>query len=74
MVVIDTEHPPASGTALSVAALGISVKVVVFILATTIIISLVRLLLKRQLKNLVLCFETRAEIQKSLRNAFTKGS
>jgi hypothetical protein len=53
MVVTDTEHSPASGTALSVAAIGISVKVVIFILTTTIIISMIRLLLKRKLENLV---------------------
>jgi len=41
MVVIDTEHPPASGTALGVAITGFSLNAVIAVITSVIILSLV---------------------------------
>lgn len=52
MVATDTEHPPASGTALGVAMTGFSLNVAIAILTSTITLSLVRHFLKKFLKDL----------------------
>ena len=52
MVVTDTEHPPASGTALGVAIQGFNFKVIIAVLASAVILSLVHTLFKRHLKDL----------------------
>lgn len=52
MVVIDTEHPPASGTALGVAMSGFSLKVTIAVITSVIILSLAHHFFKRHLKDL----------------------
>ena len=52
MVVTDTEHPPASGTALGVAINGFSPKVLVALIASVLVLSLVHRLFKRYLRDL----------------------
>jgi len=52
MVVTDTEHPPASGTALGIAMSGISLNVITTIIASVIVLSLIRTLFKAHLKDL----------------------
>jgi len=52
MVVIDTEHPPAAGTALGVAIKGLSLNIAIAILASAIILSLIHYLFKNKLKDL----------------------
>ena len=52
MVVTDTEHPPASGTALGVAISGFSPKVLIALIASVIALSLVHHFFKRYLKDL----------------------
>jgi len=52
MVVTDTEHPPASGTALGVAVAGLSLNVALAVITSAIILSLVGHLLKPFLKDL----------------------
>ena len=49
----DTEHRPAAGTALGLVVHGRSVSAAVFILASVIFISIVRLVLRRRLVNLL---------------------
>lgn len=53
MVVIDTEHPPASGTALGLAMAGYSHSALISVITSVIILSLMHRLLKSYLKNLV---------------------
>lgn len=53
MVVIDTEHPPACGTALGIAHAGFDYITVASIIAAAVILSLIRILLKDRLKDLV---------------------
>jgi CBS-domain-containing membrane protein len=53
MVVIDTEHPPASGTALGLAITGYSSSALISVVTSVIILSLIHRLLKSHLKNLV---------------------
>jgi len=53
MVITDTEHPPASGTALGIAIKGFSLNVVIAVIVSAVILSLVRRFLKPYLKNLV---------------------
>ena len=53
MVATDTEHPPASGTALGVAVTGFSVNVAIAVIASAIVLSLVHYFLKPYLKDLV---------------------
>lgn len=52
MVVTDTEHPPASGTALGVAIRGLSPNVAIAVVTSAIILSLVHHLFGRHLKDL----------------------
>ena len=52
MVVTDTEHPPASGTALGVAISGFSPKVLIALIASAVALSLVHHFFKRYLKDL----------------------
>ncbi|GAB6058291.1 HPP family protein [Desulfonatronum parangueonense] len=52
MVVIDAEHPPAAGTALGVAIAGFSLKVVLTILISIIILSSAHYLFRRHLRDL----------------------
>ncbi len=53
MVITNTEHPPAAGTALGITINGWTYSTLLVILITTIILSLIRHLLKAWLKNLV---------------------
>ncbi len=52
MVVIDTEHPPASGTALGFAIEGFDQNVVITVMASVLILSLARHLFKKYLRDL----------------------
>ncbi|HEY68519.1 MAG TPA: HPP family protein [Thermoflexia bacterium] len=52
MVVIDTEHPPAAGTALGVAIKGFSPKVALAVVTSAVILSLVHHLFRPRLKDL----------------------
>ena len=52
MTITNTEHPPASGTALGVAAHGYSWQTVVFILACAVALAVIRRLFRRQLRDL----------------------
>jgi len=52
MVVTDTEHPPAAGTALGVAIKGFSLNVTIAVVASVVILSLIHRLFKRHLKDL----------------------
>lgn len=52
MVVIDTEHPPAAGTALGVAITGITLKVFVAIIVSIILLSLIHVLFKTYIRDL----------------------
>jgi CBS-domain-containing membrane protein len=52
MVVIDTEHPPASGTALGVAITGFSTAVVLAVMTSAVVLSLVRHSFRRHLRDL----------------------
>lgn len=53
MVVLDFEHPPASGTALGVAISGFSVKVLIAVLTSAVILSLAHHFMKKHLKDLI---------------------
>ncbi len=53
MVAIDTEHPPASGTALGVVVSGFSLNIAIAVLVSAIILSLAHHLLKPFLKDLI---------------------
>ena len=52
MVVTDTEHPPASGTALGVAISGFSPKVLIALIASVVALSVVHRVFKRYLRDL----------------------
>lgn len=52
MVVTDTEHPPAAGTALGVAMTGITLPVLVVVVVSIIILSIIHRALKRYLRDL----------------------
>ncbi len=52
MVIIDTEHPPASGTALGVTMSGFSITVAIAIVASVVVLSLIRHFFKRYLRDL----------------------
>jgi CBS-domain-containing membrane protein len=52
MVVTDTEHPPAAGTALGVVMPGISLQVIVVVVASIIILSVIHRILKPYLRDL----------------------
>ena len=51
MILTDTEHPPAAGTALGVAVQGFSFNVVVAVVMSTIVLSVIDVLLRTKLKN-----------------------
>ena len=53
MVITDTEHPPAAGTALGLIIPGWSWSAVVFIVGGALIISMMRLMLRPKLVNLL---------------------
>jgi len=53
MVVIDTEHPPASGLALGVAISGYTSKVAITVITFSIVLSIVHVLFRKQIKDLV---------------------
>ncbi len=53
MVVIDMEHPPASGTALGVSMTGFSVQVLIAVLTSTIVLSLIHNRFRSKIRNLV---------------------
>jgi CBS-domain-containing membrane protein len=53
MVITDTEHPPASGTALGVVVAGFSLKITIGVMASAIILSLIHHIFKQHLKDLV---------------------
>ena len=52
MVVIDTEHPPAAGTALGVAITGISLDVFVAVCLSVILLSLIHVFFKPYIRDL----------------------
>lgn len=52
MVITDTGHPPASGTALGVAVRGFSLDITIAVMTSAIILSLIHHLFKRHLKDL----------------------
>ena len=52
MVAIDTEHPPAAGTALGVALSGLDIRLVVTVLFFSVVFSGIRLLLRKHLRDL----------------------
>ena len=52
MVITDTEHPPAAGTALGVALEGFTLRVLVSILLFSIVFTAIRLALKKHLRDL----------------------
>jgi len=52
MVVIDTEHPPAAGTALGVAITGITWEVFVAIIISIILLSLIHVLFRPYIRDL----------------------
>ena len=53
MVVTNTEHPPAAGTALGIVGHAWSYQVVIFVLLCAIGLAIVRRLLRSRLKDLV---------------------
>ena len=53
MVITNTEHPPAAGTALGLTVQGCTYSTILVILITTIVLTLVRYLLKPWLKDLI---------------------
>jgi len=53
MVVINTEHPPASGLALGVAISGYSLKIAVTVITFSILLSAVHVIFKDRIRNLV---------------------
>lgn len=53
MVIIDTEHPPASGLALGVAISGFSWLIALTVITSVLLLSGVHIIFKKQIKNLV---------------------
>jgi CBS-domain-containing membrane protein len=53
MAITNTEHPPAAGTALGIAAHTWSYQIVLFILLSVIILAVIRAIMKSRLKDLV---------------------
>jgi CBS-domain-containing membrane protein len=53
MVVTDTEHPPAAGTALGVAITGFSIEVFFSLLISVVVLSIIHRFFKAHLKDLV---------------------
>ena len=52
MVVSDTEHPPASGTALGIAIRGVSIKATIAVVVGAVLLSLVHQLVRHKLRDL----------------------
>jgi CBS-domain-containing membrane protein len=52
MVVIDTEHPPAAGTALGVAITGISLEVFIAVINSIVLLSVIHVLFKPYIRDL----------------------
>ena len=52
MVVTDTEHPPAAATALGIVIRGISLRVTIAVIASALLLSLIRRLFKPHLRDL----------------------
>jgi CBS-domain-containing membrane protein len=52
MVVTDTEHPPAAGTALGVAMTGISLDVFIAVISSIILLSLIHRFFRSHMKDL----------------------
>lgn len=53
MVIIDTEHPPATGTALAVAIYGFSFTIAASVLVPIICLSVIHTIFRNQIRNLV---------------------
>jgi CBS-domain-containing membrane protein len=53
MVITNTEHPPAAGTALGIAAHAWSLRIVIFVVISVVILSVIWWLLRSHLKDLV---------------------
>ena len=53
MVALDAEHPPAGGTALGIAISGWSLKIMLVIIISVIVLSAAHVLLKKYMKDLV---------------------
>jgi CBS-domain-containing membrane protein len=53
MVITDTEHPPAAGTALGLSITGYSIDAVVAVLTSVIILSIIQFFAKSKLKDLI---------------------
>ena len=53
MVVTNTEHPPAAGTSLGLIIHGFDWSSVIFIIASTILLSLIRIILRHRMINLL---------------------
>lgn len=52
MVVTDTEHPPAAGTALGIAMRGTSPKIIITVIASAIVFASIRYFFKRYIRDL----------------------
>ena len=53
MVIIDTEHPPATGTALAVAVSGFSITLTISVLVPVVGLSLIHVIFRNQIRDLV---------------------
>ena len=53
MATTNTEHPPAAGTAFGIMVVGLSFTFIAFILSAAVILSMVRLMLRDRLQNLL---------------------
>ena len=53
MVVTDTEHPPAAGTALGVALSGLSIEILISVVSSVIILAVIHRILQPFLKDLI---------------------
>ena len=53
MVSTNTEHPPAAGTALGLVIHGWSVPVVIFVLVSVLVLSIIRIVLRHKMVNLL---------------------
>lgn len=53
MATTNTEHPPAAGTAFGIIVAGFSITFIAFILSAAVILSLVRVILRDRLQNLL---------------------
>jgi len=53
MVVLDMEHPPATGTALGIASTGFSWKPLLGVITSVVVLSIVRILFRKKIRDLV---------------------